>query len=399
MTHRRRSDHARPDRRRASRLAARARPVRDGRHRRAHRVRPDAARQPLVPAAGRFRRLNQWLFVLFGDCPASLVLTRVFGLKRSASDEHATSSAAAEPRMPPAPGRSARTRARPDRPARPLGRHPRRTVFGAWLVLAVALGFFAPKVEHALSGAGWQATGSESVQVRDLVQGEFGGLNSTALMVVAAQRRPDRRLRPRSRRDRAGRRGARGRRARLAGPVAAAPGATISRDGRTAVVMGGAAADSNDMVRAADDLKEPVRELGDERHPDRADRRLGHVVGLQRRQPDAMMKSELISWPVTLGILVARLRLARRRRAAAAAHDPRPRRVRRIAVPAARRSLDISIWAMNFALMFALALGIDYALFVVMRFRGALFGDHERRAGRRRRRRWTPPARPSCSAG
>ena len=36
---------------------------------------------------------------------------------------------------------------------------------------------------------------------------------------------------------------------------------------------------------------------------------------------------------------------------------------------------DISIWAMNFALMFALALGIDYALFVVHRFRGAYFGS------------------------
>jgi RND superfamily putative drug exporter len=40
---------------------------------------------------------------------------------------------------------------------------------------------------------------------------------------------------------------------------------------------------------------------------------------------------------------------------------------------------DISIWAMNFALMFALALGIDYALFIVMRFRGARFGRHEHR--------------------
>jgi RND superfamily putative drug exporter len=36
---------------------------------------------------------------------------------------------------------------------------------------------------------------------------------------------------------------------------------------------------------------------------------------------------------------------------------------------------DISIWAMNFALMFALALGIDYALFIVHRFRGAFFGS------------------------
>jgi RND superfamily putative drug exporter len=38
---------------------------------------------------------------------------------------------------------------------------------------------------------------------------------------------------------------------------------------------------------------------------------------------------------------------------------------------------DISIWAMNFALMFALALGIDYALFLVVRFRAAHFGDAE----------------------
>jgi putative drug exporter of the RND superfamily len=36
---------------------------------------------------------------------------------------------------------------------------------------------------------------------------------------------------------------------------------------------------------------------------------------------------------------------------------------------------EISIWAMNFALMFALALGIDYALFIVHRFRGAHFGS------------------------
>jgi RND superfamily putative drug exporter len=41
----------------------------------------------------------------------------------------------------------------------------------------------------------------------------------------------------------------------------------------------------------------------------------------------------------------------------------------------ATKLLPVSIWAMNFALMFALALGIDYALFVVHRFRGAFFGS------------------------
>ncbi len=39
------------------------------------------------------------------------------------------------------------------------------------------------------------------------------------------------------------------------------------------------------------------------------------------------------------------------------------------------RIADISIWSMNFALMFALALGIDYALFIVYRFRDAYFGS------------------------
>ena len=33
----------------------------------------------------------------------------------------------------------------------------------AWVVVAVGLGVFAPRVETALSGAGWQANGSESV--------------------------------------------------------------------------------------------------------------------------------------------------------------------------------------------------------------------------------------------
>ena len=38
----------------------------------------------------------------------------------------------------------------------------------------------------------------------------------------------------------------------------------------------------------------------------------------------------------------------------------------------AGRLIDVSIWAMNFALMFTIALGIDYALLLVVRFRAAL---------------------------
>jgi len=78
----------------------------------------------------------------------------------------------------------------------PIGRLGRWTadhfkaVAVAWVVVALGLGVLAPRVETALSGAGWEATGSESVKVRQTVDREFGGLSSSALMVVVHS--PDR---------------------------------------------------------------------------------------------------------------------------------------------------------------------------------------------------------------
>lgn len=247
----------------------------------------------------------------------------------------------------------------------------RRAMFALWAVIVVGLGIFAPKVEHALSGAGWEATGSESVEVRDLVQREFGGLNSTGLMVamrsdtetatspafqerikqVEAVLRSDDRV------------------SQVALPDPRA--GTVSQDGRTVVVMAGAAVNSNDMVRAADDLKEEVRDLGDERIEIAMTGASGLWSDFNHANKTAMMKSELMSWPVTLGILVLAFG------SLAAAGLPLLLTILGLAASAGSlylgtQFLDISIWAMNFALMFALALGIDYALFVVMRFRAAL---------------------------
>ena len=80
----------------------------------------------------------------------------------------------------------------------PIGRLGRytathvRVVMVAWLLVAGTLGFFAPRVEHALSGAGWEATGSESVQARQLIDRGFGGLSLSALQVVVQLRHRDR---------------------------------------------------------------------------------------------------------------------------------------------------------------------------------------------------------------
>ena len=61
-----------------------------------------------------------------------------------------------------------------------------RSVVIAWVVIAVGLGIFAPRAEHALSGAGWEASGSESVAARDTIEGAFGGQSGYALMVVVS---------------------------------------------------------------------------------------------------------------------------------------------------------------------------------------------------------------------
>jgi RND superfamily putative drug exporter len=128
------------------------------------------------------------------------------------------------------------------------------------------------------------------------------------------------------------------------------------------------------MVRAADELKGELRAAGGEEVEVALTGASGLWSDFNEANRAAMLKSELISWPVTLAILV----LAFGSLVAAGL----PLMLTILGLVAAAGSLflaaqiaDVSIWAMNFALMFALALGIDYALFVVHRFRGAFFGS------------------------
>src|SRR4051812_46460892 len=72
----------------------------------------------------------------------------------------------------------------------PIGRLGRWTAthFGivavAWVVVAVGLGVLAPRAEKTLSGAGWETTGSESVQARQLIDKNFDGRGAYGLTVV-----------------------------------------------------------------------------------------------------------------------------------------------------------------------------------------------------------------------
>jgi RND superfamily putative drug exporter len=261
----------------------------------------------------------------------------------------------------------------------PIGRLGRytathfRTVLVGWLLVALVLGFFAPRVEKALSGAGWEASGSQSVQARKLLERDFAGLGSYGLMTVvysptqtvsapafrSAIVRVEQTLRAN---------------AAVRAVVAPAPGSSISRDGHTAIVQAGAARDPNRMVAAADSLKGSLRKLSAGGVQVNLTGAAGMWSDFNVANRSAMLKSEVISWPVTLGIML----LAFGSLVAAGL----PLMLTMLGLLAAAGSLylgtliaPISIWAMNFALMFALALGIDYALFLVMRFRGAFFGS------------------------
>ncbi|MGC8471573.1 MAG: hypothetical protein ACP5PM_04685 [Acidimicrobiales bacterium] len=57
-----------------------------------------------------------------------------------------------------------------------------------WLAIIVGFGMFAPKVESALAGAGWQDSASASVQARQIIRRDFAGLGSSALQVVIVDR-------------------------------------------------------------------------------------------------------------------------------------------------------------------------------------------------------------------
>ncbi|ADG77361.1 MMPL domain protein OS=Tsukamurella paurometabola (strain ATCC 8368 / DSM / CCUG 35730 / CIP 100753 / JCM 10117 / KCTC 9821 / NBRC 16120 / NCIMB 702349/ NCTC 13040) OX=521096 GN=Tpau_0724 PE=4 SV=1 [Tsukamurella paurometabola] len=266
------------------------------------------------------------------------------------------------------------TTARPSTPG-PLARlggwvvDHRRGVSVVWVLAIIALGVFAPFVEKNLSGAGWQANGSESVQAREAAQAHFGGNASHAIQVVVSSTGAtlDRSDGPRVlarvteilRAD-----------PRIGEIIAPQPGASLSADGRTAVILGGAGADTNEMVRAATDLKDPLRavSVGDITVSPTGSSMLWSDFNAANLS--AMLKSEMLSWPVTLAILVLAFGTL------VAAGLPLALTLAGLVASAGSLVLineivPVSIWAMNFAMMFSLALGIDYALFLVVRYRAA----------------------------
>ncbi|MFN8036818.1 MAG: MMPL family transporter [Acidimicrobiia bacterium] len=245
-----------------------------------------------------------------------------------------------------------------------------RAVILTWILLALAAAPLALTLTGALSGAGWEAQGTTSQSVRDEIRRDFAGLGAESAYVVYRQPRPVATDPAGARELVAALRGAPGSTA-VVDPFSMPPSSgLVARDGRTVLIPV--------ALKATADADRPVSagRLGDYvgtlhlTHGATAD-----VTGewpvwadFNRTNEEALHKAELLSGlPSVLLLLVAF-------GSAVAAGIPLLLALAGISIGFASLHLlglaiPLSVWAMNFSMMIGLAVGIDYSLFIVSRYR------------------------------
>jgi RND superfamily putative drug exporter len=239
-----------------------------------------------------------------------------------------------------------------------------------WFVVVVAAAPLAATLTGALSGAGWEAQGSTSQQVRDELRRDFPELGAEAAIVVYRQDEPiveDPSV--------------------LAAVVAAltgSPGTTsvvdplgapaeaalVAPDGRTALIPVGLDAGTDaELPEAAGEVMSTVEDL-DVPEGVEVDATGEWAVwhDFNASNEAALHKAELLSGLPTLLLLFVAFG------SAVAAGIPLLLAIAGIAVGFAALHLgtdvtSLSVWSMNFSMMIGLAVGIDYSLFIVSRYR------------------------------
>jgi len=246
----------------------------------------------------------------------------------------------------------------------------RRPVIAIWLIVAALAAPLALSLTDALSGAGWDPQGTDAALVRDELRADFPQVGAEAAYVVYRQEGPlaD---------DPSG----------LAAVVAdleGAPGSVgaidplsmppeaglIAPDGRTALIpVALEAEDDADLPESAAHLVEHVDSL--EVPAGAQVETTGEWViwhDFNESNEEALHLAELLSGLPSIILLVVAFG------SAVAAGIPLLLAVVGIAIAFASLSLltgltPLSVWSMNFSMMIGLAVGIDYSLFIVSRYR------------------------------
>ena len=246
----------------------------------------------------------------------------------------------------------------------------KKTVMLIWLIVVFAAAPLAVSLNSALSGAGWEAQGSEAQIVRDELRKNFPQLGAEAAMIVVRQdvsvqeNSTDVEMLAKGAQTAHGSAGA-------MNPLEMpAESGLISQDGKTIIipVMLSAKTDA-DLPLAAG----KVMEFVDEQTLSAGT--TANVTGewavwedFNKENESALHKAELLSGLPTLILLFVAFG------SALAAGIPLILAIAGIAVGYAVINLasaltPLSVWSMNFSMMIGLAVGIDYSLFIVSRYR------------------------------
>lgn len=246
----------------------------------------------------------------------------------------------------------------------------KKTVMLVWLAIVVGAAPLAISLTSALSGAGWDAQGSEAQAVRNELRTRFPQVGAEAAMIVVTQDKPVSEFTNDV--------------AALAKGAAKAPGSAgamnplelpkesglISPDGKTVIIPV--------MLQGKTDADLPVSagKLMDWVHEQKlAMGTKANTTGEWAMWEDfnaenerALHKAEILSGLPTLVLLFVAFG------SAVAAGIPLILAIAGIAVGYAVLNLatsftPLSVWSMNFSMMIGLAVGIDYSLFIVSRYR------------------------------
>ena len=243
-------------------------------------------------------------------------------------------------------------------------------VIAFWLVLTAVSAPLAATLTSALSGAGWEAQGSTAELVRNELRRDFAALGAEDAAVVYHQRRPvaddpgTLRALVTDLHDAPGA-------VRVVDPLAQ-PGDSglVSRDGRTVLIP--VALEAHQDADLPESAGEVGKFVADIRLPPGA---RAEVTGewpmwsdFNQENEGAMQRAELLAAIPSMVLLVIAFG------SIVAAALPMALAMAGIAVGFAALHLltgvtPLSVWAMNFSMMMGLAVGIDYSLFIVSRYR------------------------------
>jgi RND superfamily putative drug exporter len=240
----------------------------------------------------------------------------------------------------------------------------------AWAVVVLVAAPLAATLTNALSGAGWEAQGSTAQRVRDELRSDFPQLGAEAAIVAYRQATPIAADPSGLRALVSGLQGSAGTTTVVDPLTQPAEAGLISPDGFAALVPVGLAAEEDaDLPESAGEVMSTVESIALPAGAE-ADTTGEWAVwhDFNSLNEKALHKAELLSGLPTIILLFVAFG------SAVAAGIPLVLALAGIAIGFAALHLatgmtPLSVWSMNFSMMIGLAVGIDYSLFIVSRYR------------------------------